>query len=61
MSNKRIINGYTIESLGGFILVKHWIVYNDKAQFVGTFFKFRDAKNACLTNDFSNAYKGFLY
>jgi len=61
MGNKRTVNGYTIESLGGFILVKHWIVYNDKSQLLGTFFKFRDAKKACLENDFSNGYKGSLY
>ena len=60
MSN-RIVNNYTIESLGGFVLVKHWIVYNDKAQFMGTFFKFRDAKTACLTDNFLDAYDGFLY
>ena len=54
------INGYVIEGIGGFITVRHWIVNKDY-KYMGTFFKFGDAKTACLENDFSGAYQGRLY
>jgi len=56
----RHINGYTIETYGGFITVKHWLALKDD-QLQGTFFKFRDAKIACENADFSTAYQGRLY
>jgi len=56
----RIINGYHVETVGGFITIKYWIV-TKKDVYVGTYFKFRDAKEACINRNFSKAYKGKLY
>ena len=56
----RNINGYQVETVGGFITIKHWIVSLD-GEHIGTFFRFADAKKACLHNDFSKAYKKTLY
>ena len=54
------INGYTIETVGGFITIKHWIVCKDD-KFIGIYFKYGTAKTACLNDDFSGAYKKSLY
>ena len=59
---EREINGYIIKTLGGFIMVKHWVVTrkeNDSYQ--GTFFKFGTAKDACLKENFQDAYLGRMY
>lgn len=56
----RNINGYTIETVGGFITIKHWIVCKGE-EFIGIYFKFGKAKTACLNEDFSGAYKKSLY
>ena len=58
---KRKINGYNVETVGGFITVKHWIVTDSNDEFKGIFFKFNQARTACLTSDFSEAYHGRLY
>ena len=57
----RIINNFTIETMGGFITIKYWRVRNQNNEFKGIFFKFGDAKAACLNNDFSKAYMERLY
>ena len=57
---KKQINGYFIETCGGFITVKHWIVTLNN-EYVGTYFKFGDAKKACELKDFSGAFVGTLY
>lgn len=58
---KRVINGYIVETRGGFITVKHWIVYDRLGERRGIYFRFREAKEACLLNDFSKGYQGNLY
>ena len=58
---ERQINGYKVERLGGFITVKHWMVYDKDDVYQGAFFKFGTAKEACLNEDFSGAYKGRVY
>ena len=57
----RIINNFTIETMGGFVTIKYWQVHNQDNEFKGIFFKFGDAKTACLNNNFSKAYMGRLY
>ena len=49
------INNYVIKKFGGLITIKRWVVYDDKGNYKGTFLKFKDAKTACLKNDFRNA------
>lgn len=61
MVKSRSINNYRIETVGGFVMVKHWIVYDKEGGFKGIFFKFKDAKEACLSDDFSKAYMDELY
>ena len=58
---ERQVNNYIIETIGGFITVKHWVVMGLDKKYKGTFFTFKDAKTACLDNDFSKAYQGSLY
>ena len=57
----RQINNYIIKVYGGFIMVKHWIVYDSSNNNKGTFFKYANAKEACLSNNFEKAFKGKLY
>ena len=58
---ERQVNGFTVETVGGFVTIKYWVVYNANKEYMGTFFKFGDAKTACLNNDFSEAFKEKLY
>lgn len=58
---KRNVNGFIIETIGGFITVKQWIVSTTEGKFMGNFFTFKAAKKACLDNDFSSAFNGRLY
>ena len=60
MNNTKTINGCEVVSFGGFITVKHWNVYKD-GDFKGCSFKFKDAKQSCLSENFENLYKGRLY
>lgn len=57
----RNVNNYSIGSFGGHILIRHWIVYDKNETYMGTFFKYGKAKEACVSGDFSGAYKGPLY
>ena len=57
----RTVNNFIIETMGGFITIKYWQVYNQDNEFKGIFFRFGDAKTACLNNDFSGAYMERLY
>ena len=57
---KRKINGYTVETVGGFITIKYWAVYKNNA-FIGIYFQFSQAKQACLDENFKEAYIAKLY
>jgi len=57
----REINGYRIETCGGHILVKHWIVYDKDNKALAIYFRYSKAKNACLKGNFDDGYKGKLY
>ena len=57
----RQINGYTIETYGGFITVKHWTVFDKDDRQIATYFRYGDAKKACLNGNFDNGFKGKLY
>ena len=57
----RKVNNYQIETLGGFITIKHWIITDKDNNYMGTYFKFGDAKTACLNNNFTDAYQGSMY
>ena len=46
----RKVYDYQVETLGGFIAVKHWIITDKDNNYMGTYFKFGDAKTACLNN-----------
>ena len=48
----REINGYTIETRGGESFVKRWAVLQDE-KLIAVYFKYREAKKACETGDFS--------
>ncbi len=54
------VNSYQIETAGGGSFVKRWIVWKD-GQIIRVFFKFRDAKNACKTGDFSAGMERDIY
>jgi len=56
----KTVNGYRIETAGGGSFVKRWIVWQN-SYFVRIFFKFREAKIACLTGDFSKGMKKDIY
>lgn len=56
----RNINGYQVETAGGFITVKRWIVYKDK-RIIRVFCRFKDAKDACHTGDFSKGMAKDIY
>lgn len=60
MDKIKLINGYKIERLGGFVCVKHWNIYKD-GKYIGCTFKFRDAKNACMSDNFEKIYHGSMY
>ena len=62
MDKKRIINGYVVETRGGFITVKRWAVLDSKEEnLLGVYFKFRKAKQACETKDFSGGLAEDIY
>ena len=56
----RHINGYKVETAGGFITVKRWLVHKHQ-ELMGVFFSFRKAKEACENNNFTNAIKKDIY
>jgi len=60
LPKSKIVNGYEIIVCGGFITVRSWSVYKN-GEFIGTYFKFGKAKEGCLKNDFSGAFKGEIY
>lgn len=62
MDKKRVINGYVVETRGGFITVKRWAILDSKEEnLVRVYFKFRDAKQACETEDFSGGLAKDIY
>ena len=60
MTKIRHINGYTVETAGGFITVKRWLVYKHE-ELMGVFFSYGNAKIACSTDSFTNARKRDIY
>ena len=54
------INNFEIEKRGGFICVKRWAILKDN-NLIRIYFKFKDAKNACLNNDFSKGLNKDIY
>jgi len=57
---RRKVNGYTIETRGGFICVKRWAVLRD-GRLIAVYLKYREAKRACETEDFSGGLKSDIY
>jgi len=49
---RKVVNGYTIVACGGFVTPKRWEVYDEDKRFVAVFFKYKEAKEACLRQDF---------
>ena len=56
----REINGYRIETRGGESFVKRWAVLQGK-KLIAVYFKYREAKEACETGDFSGRLKRDIY
>ncbi|MCD6209941.1 MAG: hypothetical protein J7J01_03435 [Methanophagales archaeon] len=54
------INGYRIEGRGGPGFVKRYTVLRNE-KLIAVYFKYRDAKQACETGDFSGGLKRDIY
>ncbi|RLC80418.1 MAG: hypothetical protein DRI61_05830 [Chloroflexi bacterium] len=57
---RREVNGYIIETRGRGSFVKRWVVLRDEKE-IAVYFKYREAKRACETNDFSKGLEEDLY
>lgn len=55
------VNGYEIHTIGGFITVRHWSIFDEDGNFMGTYFTYKEAKGACIAEDFDDAFYGKMY